>query len=247
MPRLSPRAGVRCGAGLDTAYGRWLQDAIARGNLLDSQGNSTRLPQRPRVREVEVPSGLSAPPLPSEWLDPSRYRLVASRRWRWGSEHINVKEARAAVSSLRHAARQGACFGHRIICLCDSLVALGALEKGRSSRSLGLNAQCRRAAAYAIGCQLQVRWRYIASADNPADAPHAFSMPSCLGTAAAYSAATAVASSAWPYQFCVFLFYASACAGGWRGWCRLLSAASGVVSSVAACRARARRPRLSRA
>lgn len=83
----------------------------------------------------------------------------------------NVKEARAAVMAIRLAARVCQTCGHKIIALCDSRVALHALEKGRPSRSKAINAQCRRAAAYLLGCRLQWRFRFVASGDNLADAP----------------------------------------------------------------------------
>eukprot|EP00959_Pyramimonas_sp_CCMP1952_P203946 4264989-Pyramimonas_sp.AAC.1 len=58
---------------------------------------------------------------------------------------------------LRHACCVRQNCGRRLVSLVDSMVCVGCLDKRRSSRSAALNAQCRRAAAYAIGCR--VRWR----------------------------------------------------------------------------------------
>eukprot|EP00974_Lingulodinium_polyedra_P005483 516919-Lingulodinium_polyedra.AAC.1 len=49
------------------------------------------------------------------------------------------------------------------------MVAIGALEKGRSSRSPGFMALCRRAAAYQLGCCIQWRLRYVNTKFNVAD------------------------------------------------------------------------------
>ena len=48
--------------------------------------------------------------------------------------------------------------------------ALGGLAKGRSS-SFGMNRQCRRAGAFALGWGLRPYWRYIHTSKNCADGP----------------------------------------------------------------------------
>ena len=49
------------------------------------------------------------------------------------------------------------------------MVGICALERGRA-KSPVLNAQCRRFAAYRLGCWVAVRLRHCVSKDNPADA-----------------------------------------------------------------------------
>merc|ERR1712232_737670 len=50
-----------------------------------------------------------------------------------GDEHINIMELNAFVAALRWVTRQLKRHNHRIACLLDSKVALGALSKRRSS------------------------------------------------------------------------------------------------------------------
>ncbi|CAK0890753.1 unnamed protein product [Prorocentrum cordatum] len=160
------------------AFGQWLQSKAEEGSALDG-------PRRPRPRRLrrrpadpDDPDaeclgqvGPLAPPLPASWFDSEGFELVAARRWRWPGEHINVKETRAAVMGLRHACCVRQNCGRRLVSLVDSIVCVGCLDKGRSSRSAALNAQCRRAAAYAIGCRVRWRLRYVNTTFNVADAP----------------------------------------------------------------------------
>ena len=117
-----------------------------------------RLPRPPQ--ELDLHAAGAA--LPDAWFQRKGYQLIAARRWRWPREHINVKETRVAVMQLRHVCRVGRHMGKRLVTLTDSQVALGCLEKGRSSRSPALNALCRRAAAYQIACMISWRPRHWA-------------------------------------------------------------------------------------
>ena len=49
------------------------------------------------------------------------------------TEHANINETRTAVGLLRHLGRYTRSRGCRFLVLIDSMVALGALAKGRSS------------------------------------------------------------------------------------------------------------------
>ncbi|CAK0875312.1 unnamed protein product, partial [Prorocentrum cordatum] len=159
---------LRGGTAPATAFGQWLQRRAEEG----SPSAGAHQPRRRRREchaswregDLEVPppqTGPLAPPLPAAWCEPEGFRLVAAERWRWPSEHINVKETRAAVMGLRHACRVRSNCGRRLVSIVDSMVCVGCLEKGRSSRSAALNAQCRRAAAYTIGCRVRWRLRYV--------------------------------------------------------------------------------------
>ncbi|CAK0894775.1 unnamed protein product [Prorocentrum cordatum] len=169
-------AEPNAGSAPATAFGQWLQSKAEEGSALDG-------PHRPRPRRLRRrpadPDDLDAeclgqvgplaPPLPASWFDSEGFKLVAARRWRWPGEHINVKETRAAVMRLRHACCVRQICGRRLVSLVDSMVCVGCLDKGRSSRSAALNAQCRRAAAYTIGCRMRWRLRYVNTKFNVAD------------------------------------------------------------------------------
>ncbi|CAK0855523.1 unnamed protein product [Prorocentrum cordatum] len=171
-------AEPNAGSAPAAAFGQWLQSKAEEGSASDR-------PHRPRPRRLrrrpadpQDPDaerlgqvGPSAPPLPASWFDSEGFELVAARRWRWPGEHINVKETRAAVMGLRHACRVRQNCGRRLVSLVDSMACVGRLDKGRSSRSAALSAQCRRAAAYAIGCRVRLRLRYVNAKFNVADAP----------------------------------------------------------------------------
>ena len=172
-----PASSPYSGAGPATAFGQWMQAKAEDGSPSDCR-------QRPRPRRVRhaglrhaededaLPQvGPLAPPLPASWFDSEGFRLVASKRWRWAGEHINVKETRAAVMGLRHACRVRRNCGRRLVSIVDSMVCVGCLDKGRSSRSAALNAHCRRAAAYTIGCRVRWRLRYVNTKFNVADEP----------------------------------------------------------------------------
>ena len=140
------------------------------------------LKRRQRILDAEctrVLSGLFPPPLPTKWVTDGSYKLVCARRWKFKSEHINIKEARVSLMQLRHIARSVRNFRCRCSVLCDSQVTIGAFEKSRSSRSKALMALCRRGLAYRVGCRLQLRFRYVESERNALDAPSRIFNPKC--------------------------------------------------------------------
>ena len=93
--------------------------------------------------------------------------LVASK-WKWPAEHINVKEARVALWQIRRAGRVTRNLGRKHVGLSDSLVSIGAFEKGRA-KSWALQILCQRAAAYQLAGEMFFRWRYVESERNVAD------------------------------------------------------------------------------
>ena len=114
---------------------------------------------------MHLDSGI--PALEDCWVARRRYKLVAADRWRWQEEHINLKEARVALMGLRRHCRSVKFLGTKLLSISDSQVSVGAFEKGRSSA--GLQALCRRAAAYRLGGQIAWRLRYIETDRNPSD------------------------------------------------------------------------------
>lgn len=85
------------------------------------------------------------------------------------TEHINSLEAAAVVLALEWAVYFPV-VGQRTLMVSDSLVIIGALNKGRSS-SLRLSMYCRRFASLCIARDIQTHLCYVPSGCNPADAP----------------------------------------------------------------------------
>ena len=104
-----------------------------------------------------------------EWTTPDRWTLLFA--WKWHKEeHNTLGEARATTASIQHCVRSGpGCWGHRLLSIGDSQAVIGAVAKGRSS-SPGLMYQLRRMAASLLSASMRLYMRYVASADNQADA-----------------------------------------------------------------------------
>lgn len=98
------------------------------------------------------------------------WSVIVSSRWR-APEHINALEVRAVSTAVRHVLSSPLSFDRRrLLVLCDSQVAVGALAKGRSS-SHPLLCRLRPVSALLLASGLQLYLRWIASAMNPADGP----------------------------------------------------------------------------
>ncbi|CAK0814975.1 unnamed protein product [Prorocentrum cordatum] len=151
----------RTAAGPQTAFG---QDLRSRAEARPRPAAPAAPAKGARVR-VALDSGI--PAVADGWTKRRRYHLVAADRWRWQDEHINLKEARVALMGLRRHCRSVRFLGSKLLTLSDSQVTVGAFEKGRSSA--GLQALCRRAAAYRLGGQITWRLRYIETDRNPSD------------------------------------------------------------------------------
>jgi hypothetical protein len=124
------------------------------------------------VESVEDDSGVDG-----EEEDSELVQLVRTRRWRtivsapWmRSEHINVLELRAVDTALRWVASSPLSISRRVLVLSDSQVAIGALNKGRSSAPLLLR-RLRAIAALLLAAGLQLYVNWLPSASNPADEP----------------------------------------------------------------------------
>ncbi|KAI0558954.1 hypothetical protein FGB62_177g010 [Gracilaria domingensis] len=101
-------------------------------------------------------------------------QFVCSRKWttafvhRWRrQEHINALEAHTAVLALEWAASFNVT-GLRMLVLSDSMVTIGALQKGRSSSHL-LCLLCRRFTAISVSHDLEPLLAHVPSDYNPAD------------------------------------------------------------------------------
>lgn len=101
-------------------------------------------------------------------LEGSRWATAVSSPWRF-KEDIAVLEMRAALTAVRWAASSPALPRSRLLLFSDSAAVAGALAKGRSSSRRLLSCQRRLSALLlCLGVHLVVRW--LASANNPADA-----------------------------------------------------------------------------
>lgn len=157
------------GAGLSTQYASWLIEARSPSSWLRTSAVASQLKARPSKRTmVEVPALVQ--PLAEDLCQQARYSLLWRKRWRFGgsSMHINVKEAKVALSSLKRTCRVAGLHGKTKLTLTDNLSALCAFERGRAS-SYKLNQVCRSAAAYSTACGVRWRLRHIETLRNPAD------------------------------------------------------------------------------
>lgn len=97
------------------------------------------------------------------------WRTIVSSQWRH-EEHINVLELRAVLTAVRWTLSLPQSVNKRLLVLCDSQVALGAVSKGRSS-SQPLLRRLRALAALVMASGLCVTVRWIPTDLNPADEP----------------------------------------------------------------------------
>ena len=140
------------------------------GRQRSPEGDRLTMPVPGRAREERRRGErVRVPPLEVRWTTPSRWAMLYKGLWR-RTEHTNIQEARCVVGLLRHGARTRSLWDKRFLIMVDSLVALGALAKGRSS-SRPLLRLCRQAAAVVLTYGMMPLYRYIASEVNPADGP----------------------------------------------------------------------------
>ena len=161
----------QAGVGCNTQYGRELSGRLdAAENNKSFLARKQRLFGKPSAEEKTMIQLPGIPEVSDHWAEPTQWDLVTAAAWRHTDEHINVKEARVALMSLRRLTRTTHNLGQVCLTLSDNLCTVLAFERGRSS-SGALNTLCRRAAAYSVGGGITWRLRYIRSENNPADEP----------------------------------------------------------------------------
>lgn len=162
-------AFVRSGVGMDTEYGRFLQQALREGSWLRTSPILSQFRARKsKWEDVEVPQLVK--PISSDILVEGSFRTLWMKKWRNQDESINLKEARVCLSSLKRAGRVASQVGARKLTLCDNLSAVLAFEKGRSS-SMAINRVCKTAAAIQAATQIRWRVRHVETKRNQADGP----------------------------------------------------------------------------
>ena len=157
------------GAGLSTQYATWLLEAKDDSSWLRTSAVASQLRAKPSKRVlVEVPALVL--PFAPDMCRPERFSLLRRKRWRHGGKgmHINIKEAKVALSSVKRTCRVAKLHGTTKLSLTDNLSCLCCFERGRSS-SFKMNVICRTAAAYVGACGLRWRLRRIETKRNPAD------------------------------------------------------------------------------
>lgn len=169
---LVEHAGDACslgGVGLDTEYGQWIQQVLADGDWLKTLAIASQRRARKRNRaDIDFPALVE--PIADELLRPHRFKLLWAKRWRDSGQHINIKEAMVALSSLKRTARVASLCHSTKLTLSDNLASVLCFEKGRSS-SPSLNRLCRISAAFQTSLGINWRLRHIESCRNTADEP----------------------------------------------------------------------------
>ena len=99
-----------------------------------------------------------------------RWKEVAGWAWRTHTDHINVLELRAILTSVRWWVVRRGVTSKRFMHLTDSLVCLHCLSRGRTS-SKKLRRTLIRINALLLATCLHPVWGYIHTSQNPADRP----------------------------------------------------------------------------
>ena len=99
-----------------------------------------------------------------------KWKEVAGWAWKTHSDHINVLEMRAILTTVKWLVEKKQVRHSRFLHLTDSLVCLHSLSRGRSS-SRKLRRTLMRINALLLGADLHAFWGYIHTSQNPADRP----------------------------------------------------------------------------
>ena len=99
-----------------------------------------------------------------------RWRTVAGWTWKSHTDHINVLELRAILSTVKWRLEQRGQMHKRWIHLTDSLACLHSLCRGRTS-SRKLRRTLTRINCLLLATRSQPLWGYVHTHQNPADRP----------------------------------------------------------------------------
>ena len=154
-------------AGLNTKYAQFVFDAVQEGSLLATSAIKSQLRAKRSSRaDIEIPALVQ--PLDDFFSEPKNFHLLWCRRWRNLDEHITIKEARVALSSLRRSSRVAGVHGYRKLTLSDNLPCILAFSKGRSS-NFKMNLVCQTASAIQFATQIGWHLRHVETKRNVAD------------------------------------------------------------------------------
>ena len=110
------------------------------------------------------------PEIPDDLLLPSKWYTVKMGKWKYTTEHITLKEAKALLIAIRRLSRSKLNRNKRHLILLDNLALVFAVGKGRA-HSFELLRVLQRIAAVCLSCNITIRPRWVRSEVNVADAP----------------------------------------------------------------------------
>lgn len=117
--------------GINAKFGQQLIEQATEGHVIRKRIRVQKIHKKHSDRRfVEVPSLYK--PLDKSWFEPSRYKLLVARSWKFKTEHINLKEARVSLMGLRRHCRRDTCIGARLLTITDNMASLLGFMKGRS-------------------------------------------------------------------------------------------------------------------
>ncbi|CAE8741020.1 unnamed protein product, partial [Polarella glacialis] len=143
-----------------------IEMAKAVGRLAEKRGDYVRLDRDEFDTEAEKPR-LGVPH--RRGLKKSSFHTVVSARKQYNA-HSGALEATGVLHLIRWLLRSPRKHNHRVVALVDAKAVLGAVAKGRSSANT-LKREVRRVAALTLAGNFLMRYVYVPSEDNPADAP----------------------------------------------------------------------------
>jgi len=167
------------GVSRDAAFRVKTSSTLSRGERAGSHphGSGSRVLGTSPVPDPVAPESMSARVKPLPFAASSRrWTTIVAHHDRNTADHINCRELRAIAVAMRWVLSYSASVNRRIFLVSDSLVALNALAKGRSS-SFTVRSRLRAIAAMALAADLQLRCFYV---PNPADRPSRFTNTSWL-------------------------------------------------------------------
>ena len=139
-------------AGLNTKYAQFVFDAVQKGSLLATNAIKSQLRAKKSSRaDIEIPALVQ--PFDDYFSEPKNFHLLWCRRWRNLDEHISLKEAKVALSSLRRSSRVAGVHGYRKLTLSN----------------FEMNLVCQTASAIQFATQIGWHLRHVETKRNVAD------------------------------------------------------------------------------
>lgn len=155
--------------GPSSKYAQSVFDSLQEGSYLATSAIRSQARSKGKQRvDIEIPSLVE--PVPEFFATPSNFRLLWCRRWRHSQEHITLKEARVALSSLRRSSRVASAHGYRKLTISDNLPCVCSFSKGRSHNHK-LNMICQEAAGIQFASGISWSLRHVETKRNVADDP----------------------------------------------------------------------------
>lgn len=110
------------------------------------------------------------PIVPRELVEEATWSLYRVGRWRYETEDIYVKEARASIMGIQETVSSFNLSNCRILTLLDNEAAVMAFNKGRAKHPTVLKL-CRKALSVSFLHNLRLKWRHLAGHRMPCDGP----------------------------------------------------------------------------